>query len=283
MATQNVQAFSLFPVSVPRIAVPNPHKKTPSLHSVSVVASPDHALSPNGESIMIKIEEQPPLPQFPRHISELRETSRTPSPDDIGLAVSTSSPIDGNSNRGKPVTQPPLPVTSAVAAKYTPSIYQSPSPQPSFTAATGSASNLVSNAAPISITNTAGTTHQSPITGPSPIVPIRSMFPTYNPSVSLKQQNYVPQRPLPAQLSSSLSYVAPREDYRTSLAVPMLSQGPKSSPGSVFNFPMDTLSVNGGPRISNHRELEKLWRASHGTEPDARIGTFDLEMARYVN
>ncbi|KIV96990.1 hypothetical protein PV10_00800 [Exophiala mesophila] len=271
MASQPVQGFSLFPAAVPKISIPNPqnHKRTPSLHRVSMVTPADSALSPNGESIMIKIEEQPPIPQFPSHMQDSRNSSRTPSPDDIGLAVTTSSPIDGKT----PATGSGQVVTSVAAVKYTPSIYQSSSPQPSFNAATGSASNLIQNAAPMSTT-------KSPLgTDPSPIVPIRSIFPTYNPS-TLPQLNHAPKRPTPAQLASSLSFGASRDDYRTSLAVPMLSQAPKSTPGSVFNFPMDTLSVNGTTRISNHRELEKLWQASHGAEPEARISTFDLEMAR---
>lgn len=235
-----------------------------------MVAPGDSALSPNGESIMIKIEEQPPIPQFPSHIQDPRNNSRTPSPDDIGLAVTTSSPIDGKT----PAAGSGQVVSSVAAVKYTPSIYQTSSPQPSFTGATGSASNLIQNAAPMS------TTKKPLATDPSPIVPIRSMFPTYNPSATLQHPNHVPKRPNAAQLASSLSFGASRDDYRTSLAVPMLSQGPKSTPGSVFNFPMDTLSVNGSTRISNHRELEKLWQASHGAEPEAKISTFELEMAR---
>jgi hypothetical protein len=40
------------------------------------------------------------------------------------------------------------------------------------------------------------------------------------------------------------------------------------------------MSVNVGPRLSTQRELERLWDASHGTEPGCSIRSFDLEMAR---
>lgn len=56
----------------------------------------------------------------------------------------------------------------------------------------------------------------------------------------------------------------------------------RTTPASVLNFPSDVMSVNIGPRISTQRDLEKLWEASHGTEPDFAIKSFTLEMARYV-
>ena len=69
------QGFSLFPTAVPKIAIPSPHKKNPSLHSISIVASPQSTVS-NGESIVIKMEqEQPPLPQLPAHLNERRDSS----------------------------------------------------------------------------------------------------------------------------------------------------------------------------------------------------------------
>ncbi len=146
--TSTMQGFSLFPTTVPKIAVPNPHKKTPSLHRISMVASPDSTLSPNGESVVFKMEqEQPPLPQLPAHLNDqqrMRESS--PSPEDIGRAVTTHSPIDGRTP-----TQPKPP--SMATAKYTPSLYQSPvmtqsSPQHSLSLGTGSATTLVAQPQP---------------------------------------------------------------------------------------------------------------------------------------
>ncbi|KAI1629927.1 hypothetical protein EDD37DRAFT_573039 [Exophiala viscosa] len=269
------QGFSLFPTTVPKISIPNPHRKAPSLHSISLVASPESAVSPNAESVVIRMEgERPPLPQLPAHLGPGRYPS--PSPEDIGRAVTTSSPIDGKTPTQR-VPPPPLPVT------YTPSLYESPkpmysspqamqSPQPSFTLGMGSATTLIQTQNLI--------TRKSPV-DPSPVVPIRSMFPTYDPSVHLTKQSYVPQRPVPARLSGLGPIGAlSREDYRSSLSMPFAASAQRTAPASILNFPSDVMSVNMGPRISTQRDLEKLWEASHGTEPDFAIKSFTLEMAR---
>jgi hypothetical protein len=273
----SAQSFSLFPTTVPKIALPNPHKRVPSLHRISMVASPDSVMSPNAESVVFKMEqEQPPLPQLPTHLSQPRRES-TPSPDDIGRAVTTQSPIDGRTP-----TQP-LPPPSVAGAKYTPSLYQSPvmhhsSPQPSSSLGTGSEATLVAQPPAAAATPIYAT--KSPI-DPSPIVPIRSMFPVYDPSLPLARQAYVPQPPLPARLAGIPSFgLASRDEYRSSLSMPFAAPGLRSAPASVLNFPADVMSINVGPRISTQRELERLWDASHGTEPGCSIKTFDLEMAR---
>ncbi|KAK4939674.1 hypothetical protein LTR10_020064 [Elasticomyces elasticus] len=264
----STHGFSLFPTTVPKISIPNPHRKAPSLHSITLVASPESAASPNAESVVLKMEgERPPLPQLPAHLDSRRYSS--PSPEDIGRAVTTSSPIDGRTP-----TQCDLP--PALPVTYTPSLYESPkpmhSPQPSFTLGTGSATTLVQTQTLI--------TRKSPV-DPSPIVPIRSMFPTYDPSVPLTKQSYVPQRPLPARLSGlGPTGAFSREDYRSSLSMPFAASAQRTAPASILNFPSDVMSVNIGPHISTQRDLEKLWEASHGTEPDFAIKSFTLEMAR---
>ncbi|KIY03410.1 uncharacterized protein Z520_00101 [Fonsecaea multimorphosa CBS 102226] len=286
-STSAMQGFSLFPTTVPKISIPNPHKKNPSLHSISIVTSPDSAFSPNAESVVIKMEEErPPLPRLPASLSAQQHTREsTPSPEDIGRAVSTTSPIDGRTPT-QPVPQP-----SAAAVAYTPSLYQSPdlnqtsSPQPLSSLGTGSATTLVAAPAPTAY-NRSMTNNKSP-TDPSPIVPIRSMFPVYDPSVPITHQVYVPQPPPPVRLSGMPMFAgmpASREDYRSSLSIPFnasaIAAAQRTAPASVLNFPSDVMSINVGPRISTQRELEKLWEASHGTEPACSIKTFDLEMAR---
>jgi hypothetical protein len=57
--------------------------------------------------------------------------------------------------------------------------------------------------------------------------------------------------------------------------------GARTAPSSVVNFPIDLMSIN-EPQYSSHRELEKLWEASHGMEPSSILKAFDLEMTRYV-
>ncbi|KAK5215763.1 hypothetical protein LTS03_011126, partial [Exophiala xenobiotica] len=122
----STQGFSLYPTTVPKTTIPSPPEKNPSLHRISIVASPQSTAS-NGESIVIKMkQEQPPLPQLPAHLDERRDSS--PSPEDIGRAI--TSPIDG---RTSTQSIPP----SASLAKYKPSLYQPfqmshSSPHPSF-------------------------------------------------------------------------------------------------------------------------------------------------------
>jgi hypothetical protein len=251
MAAVGSQPFSLFPRSVPTIATPNPHNRAPSLHSVKPLS---HVLS---------TEEPLPSPQpWVQKPSGLSHYVRqeTPSPDDIGMAVTTMSPVDGST---------PSPVVTHAPAQFTtppppPRAASSPSPQQA-SLRSGSAT-LVQDA--------------SGKTDPSPIVPIRSMFPTYNPSLPLQQQNYYPQRPFPVRQSSMTRSIASRSDYRDSVVTPIdRAVGPLTAPASVLNFPVDIMSIN-EPQFSSHRELEKLWEASHGCEPSRDIKTYALEMAR---
>jgi len=262
----SAQSFSLFPNSVPKIAIPNPHKRTPSLHYPHSAATPrpDTMISPSGESIVIKIEQEPPVPSVPDQ-GHLQSWSRTPSPEDIGRAVTTSSPIDGRT------PAPPLPPPPTRVRVPPPPLASSP--------------QVSSSPEPGSIGSTSATLVQGPGGGTStksyglksPVVPIRSMFPTYDPSLPLHRQNYYPQRPLPARLSG---IPISREEYRGSLSTPFdRAMGQMSAPPSVLNFPVDALSIS-GPRYSSARELDKLWEASHGAEPNDAIKMFDLEMAR---
>jgi hypothetical protein len=112
----------------------------------------------------------------------------------------------------------------------------------------------------------------------SPFVPMRSMFPTYNPTIPLSQQPYYPQREasLPGQASS-------REDYSPHLTSPSqldeVLGGAKTAPSSIIDFPMDDPAIK-GPTFSSVQELDRLWEATNGQEPDAVISDFDLQMSR---
>src|SRR5277367_866455 len=70
----------------------------------------------------------------------------------------------------------------------------------------------------------------------SPVVPIRSMFPTYNPSIRLSQQQYFPQRATDTQREN-----VSREDYIPSRSPSRLDEalGPRTAPASIVDFPMD--------------------------------------------
>ena len=105
------------------------------------------------------------------------------------------------------------------------------------------------------------------------------MFPTYNPNVSLHQQRYFPQR-----ISNFQTENVSREDYGSSVASPSRLDnalgGPKTAPASIINFPADVLALK-ETHVSSVRELEKLWKATNGYEPDSTLGSFDLKMSRY--
>jgi hypothetical protein len=116
---------------------------------------------------------------------------------------------------------------------------------------------------------------------PSPtsaVVPIRSMFPTYNPSLRLSQQQYYPQR-----VAELLRENVSRDDYIPSRSPSRLDEalgGPKSAPASIVNFPLDVLAVK-EPQFSSVTQLEKLWAATNGAhDPETIIGDFDLRMSR---
>ncbi|KAL2410432.1 hypothetical protein ABEF95_002126 [Exophiala dermatitidis] len=284
----NVQAFSLFPNTVPKIAIPCPHKKTPGLHRISTIQrTPETSPSTNGETVLFKMEEErPPVPQLPSFTGPDRKA--TPSLEDIGRAVTTTSPLDSRTP-----TQPlPGPAQTAIpasrflppadAARYSPSIYQSPdlahaSPEASFSL--GSTSSTLVPVAP-AVAREKASNNKPPI-DPSPIVPIRSMFPTYDPTLPLPRPPYAPQRPLPPSFSGRPSLLPiSRDDYRSSLSIPIAMSTQRTAPASILSFPSDVMSLNLGPHISTQRELEKLWEASHGAEPSQETRSFELEMAR---
>jgi hypothetical protein len=112
----------------------------------------------------------------------------------------------------------------------------------------------------------------------SPVVPIRSMFPTYNPSIRLSQQHYFPQRATDIQREN-----VSREDYIPSRSPSRLDEalGPRTAPASIVDFPTDIFARR-EPTFSSVPELEKLWAATNGGhDPETMAGDFDLRMSRY--
>src|SRR5256885_13775123 len=182
--------------------------------------------SPNAESVVIKVIEDPEQPPENYYAEAIRSRSISP---EMERETVPSSPIDGH---GSP---------------------------------------------PIAIPQPAGATHPSPPEGDrstlidpsrtSPVVPIRSMFPTYNPSLGLNQQQYYPQ-PVAELLRGNVS----QQEYNPSRSPSRMDEalgGPRTAPASIVDFPSDVLSVK-EPKLSSVRELEKLWTASNGAyDPDA--------------
>ncbi|KAI9928894.1 hypothetical protein ASPWEDRAFT_25260 [Aspergillus wentii DTO 134E9] len=107
----------------------------------------------------------------------------------------------------------------------------------------------------------------------SPVIPMRSMFPRYNPDVPLSQQQYYPNS------SNETSRAKPRG--LTLSPAPEIddSLGPKTVPASIMNFPTGVLdSVE--MQYSSAAELKGLWEAANGQRPQNPIGTYNLCMAR---
>lgn len=183
-----------------------------------------------------------PVPSIPQEHQHERSGS---SGIEVGQAVTSYSPVDG--------TYTP----SSAAKKYVPP----PPPRPKHSSPQQSSDSGYHSGGNDSA--------RSPVA-------YRSMFPTYDPTKSLSQQNYYPQRPVVAQLSSPQARQY-RPSYTPSLMTPIdRALGPPSAPPSVANFPVDTLT----PHISTARELMELWEATHGMEPNPRIKSYDLEIAR---
>lgn len=250
----NSQPFSLFPQSVPTVAVPNPKRRQPSLHKIHTLHTMGgHGLkASSGDGSRMDVGSEHPLPTVPTSYSVSH--SRTPS-DEIGMAVTTISPIDGST----PSPSFPKDLKQGIGGNTT-------SPDPG---SIGS-STLVQG-------------QQVQSSPKSPIVPIRSMFPVYNPAAPLNRQPYHPQRPVPAHLSNIPRNTISRNSYRNTISSPIDSVvGVRTAPASVLNFPSDLFSLN-EHQFSSYRDLEILWAATHGTEPTGSTKTFDLEMSRYVS
>jgi hypothetical protein len=243
--------FQLFPPPPPKINTTldsNPFRRTKSKPAGQGPSFPLQTLvkSPDAETVIIQIIEEPrkiqPLPQA--HTPSLKEQNQ-------GLA---GEPQPGNNG--------PVHVGSSARC--------SPRPPPAAPASFCSASPTLvrSNCSP----------SQSPS---SPILPMRSIFPTYNPSIPLSQQPYYPQREATLQ-----GRIASRQDYSPNLASPSqldeVLGGAKTAPSSVINFPMDDGAIQ-VPRFSSPQDLDRLWEATNGQDADAVSSGFDLQMSRYVS
>lgn len=223
---------------VPRIALPNPHLRKPSLSST--IAQADSVRNSGMGDIPV------PVPAIPKEHQHSRSISDEIA---IGQAVTSYSPIDGTKQCSSP---------SSAAQKYAPK-HKTSSPQ--------------------SKSNDSGYASGGSASAKSPVVPIRSMFPVYNPQMTLAQQHYYPQRPMPARTNSVASSRYDRPEYppSTTAWTPIdRALGPPSAPATIANFPLDTLT----PHLSTQKELADLWEATHGMEPHPKIRSYDLELAR---
>ncbi|OJD18143.1 hypothetical protein AJ78_01809 [Emergomyces pasteurianus Ep9510] len=102
----------------------------------------------------------------------------------------------------------------------------------------------------------------------SPAVPMRSIFPRYDPNVLLNQQRYYPQRSTPSDLPRE---VISRCDYSPSV----------TSPQSSFPRTMrESTQLATAAKVSSSEQLTRLWEATNGEGPKPELGTFHLRISK---
>jgi len=241
--------FQLFPPPPPRINTaldPNPFRRAKTKPAAQGVSFPLQALvkSPDNGAVIIHIIEEPrkaqPLPQA--RLTPLNERS---AEVESAMKPNNATPVNASS-----------------------SVLSLPQPPPAPESVRSASPALAANTSPPS---------ESQVN--SPVVPMRSMFPTYNPNLPLAQQPYYPQR-----ITSLHGQIASREEYSPHLASPSqldeVLGGVKTAPSSVLDFPMDDVAAR-LPTFSSAQDLARLWEATNGQEPDRVTSGFDLQMSRY--
>ncbi|PGH32921.1 hypothetical protein GX50_04265 [[Emmonsia] crescens] len=109
----------------------------------------------------------------------------------------------------------------------------------------------------------------SPCKSPSsPAMPMRSIFPRYDPNVPWNQQLYYPQRSTPNDLPRE---VISRCDYSPSV----------TSPESAFPRTMrESALLATAAKVSSSEQLTRLWEATNGEGPQPELGTFHLRISK---
>ncbi|KAL4897275.1 hypothetical protein BDV59DRAFT_87159 [Aspergillus ambiguus] len=127
---------------------------------------------------------------------------------------------------------------------------------------------------PLKNDNHKAVSHNAPQSSSSPVIPMRSIFPRYDPNVPLSQQKYYPQLPdrSPQGRKPRALAFSPQPEIDRTL-------GPKTVPASVLNFPSDVLEHAEVP-YSSTDELRDLWEAANGQRPEGLAGTYHLRVAR---
>lgn len=99
---------------------------------------------------------------------------------------------------------------------------------------------------------------KSPQPSETPTVPMKSIFPRYNPHVPLSQQQYYPQPTNPPRSRQN-----PRGLTLTPAPEIDRALGPKTVPASVLNFPTDALEPL-EVQYSSAAQLKGLWEVANG-------------------
>jgi len=106
-------------------------------------------------------------------------------------------------------------------------------------------------------------------------IPIKSIFPRYNPNLSLNQQDYHP------QISSSNTRFRQKPKDLILSPEPEIDRalGPKTVPASVMEFPpglLDSVEV----QYSSAAELQSLWETANGQRSENQTASFNLRLTR---
>jgi hypothetical protein len=108
-------------------------------------------------------------------------------------------------------------------------------------------------------------------------VPMRSMFPQFDPKLPFNQQVYHPQLPgAPRPVKSSRK--PPKLTLTTNTEIDNVL-GPKTVPASVLNFPTEALESE-EVTYSSMEELKMLWEAANGQGTRDVVGTLNLRMTK---
>lgn len=108
-------------------------------------------------------------------------------------------------------------------------------------------------------------------------VPMRSMFPQFDPKLPFNQQVYPPQLPdTPRPVKSSRK--PPKLTLSTNTEIDHVL-GPKTVPASVLNFPTGALESE-EVTYSSMEELKMLWETANGQRPRDLVGTLNLRMTK---
>lgn len=251
----------------------------------------------------------PPSPEFKGPKNPFRRGAKKPAPKNGPASPIPLEEIKGSTNTESVLLQiiedtqqfsppPALPATSTPIERsnspVTQSSHHSKSPQsprnrrhqdsessPNHRAmvsqSTSSASNTSNNS---SGQNTDTTT--SPHSSQSSVspMPMRSMFPRFDPKTSLNAQNNDLQIPTATLKPKIKSNRRPNLTLTTTSDIDHVL-GPKTVPASVLNFPTGALEPE-EIRYSSVQELEMLWDAANGQRPQNPCGTVNLRLTRYL-
>ncbi|KAL2854970.1 hypothetical protein BJY01DRAFT_19160 [Aspergillus pseudoustus] len=117
--------------------------------------------------------------------------------------------------------------------------------------------------------------HSPPQPSVSPVVPMRSIFPQFNPAAPLSQQLYNNGTPN----NFSRPRVRPSLEIQTTMPEIDRVLGPKTVPADIHDFPADVLDPV-EIQYSSAAQLKRLWDITNGQKLDDSSGNFNLRMER---